>query len=84
MTSDDLTTEQARRIGAVVGRQLRYLGRLRERMNVMGFPPTDPLFVSVTEAYHAVHGLNVRLHYLGCASGVGRPAKPRGTEAGGK
>lgn len=43
----------------------------------MGFPPTDPLFVSVTKAYHAVHDLSVRLHYLGCQSGVGEPEKPR-------
>lgn len=28
----------------------------------MGFPPADPVFVAVTEAYHAMHGLSVRLH----------------------
>jgi hypothetical protein len=76
VTSDDITTEQAQRVGAVVGRQLRYLGRLRERLNVMGFPPTDPLFLSVTKAYHAVHDLSVRMHYLSVASGVGRPERP--------
>jgi hypothetical protein len=41
------------------------------------FPPNDPLVVSVTAAYNATHELNVRLHYLGCSSGVGVPEKPR-------
>jgi hypothetical protein len=75
--SKDLIPQQAQRIRDVVGRHLRYLGRLRERMNVMSFPRADPLFVSVTAAYHAVHELNVRLRYLACESGVGEPAKPR-------
>ena len=77
MTSDDLTTEQARRVGVVVGRQLNYLGRLRDRMQRRGFPPNDELVVAVTKAYNAIHGLNVRLHYLCCSSGVGRPEKAK-------
>lgn len=76
MTSDDLTTEQASRIRAVVGRHLNYLGRLRDRMQRRGFPPDDPLVRDVTAAWNATHSLNVRLHYLSCSSGVGRPAKP--------
>jgi hypothetical protein len=75
VTSDDLTTEQARRVGAVVGRELRYLGRLRDRMQRRGFPPDDPLVRDVTAAYNAIHGLRVRLHYLSCSSGVGKPGK---------
>ena len=74
MTSDDLTTEQARRVGVVVGRYLNYLGRLRERMQRRGFSPQDPLVVSVTKAWNETHELRVRLHYLSCSSGVGRPS----------
>lgn len=77
MTSEDLTPDQAKAVGIVVGRHLRYLGRLRDRMQRRGFPPNDPLVLSLTEAYNAIHGLNVRLHYLGCRHGVGRPAKPQ-------
>jgi hypothetical protein len=75
--SEDLTSEQARRVGAVVGRYLNYLGRLRERMQRRGFPPTDPLVLSVTKAWNEAHELSVRLHYLSCSSGVGRPGRPK-------
>jgi hypothetical protein len=64
VTSEDLTTEQARRIGDVVGRQLGYLCKLRERMHVMGFPPTDPLYADVDAAYKAVQVLGARLRRL--------------------
>jgi hypothetical protein len=75
VTSDDLTTEQARQIGAVVGRYLNYLGRLRDRMQRRGFRHDDPIVVSVTKAWNETHELSVRLHYLSCSSGVGRPAR---------
>lgn len=59
-------------LGVVVGRHLRYLGRLRARMQRRGFPHHDPLVRLVTEAWEATHTLSVRLHYLGVASGVGK------------
>jgi hypothetical protein len=76
VTSDDLTTEQAKQMGVVVGRHLNYLGRLQKRMQRVGFPHDDQLVVAVNKAFDATHALNVRLHYLGVASGVGSP--PRG------
>ena len=79
MNSDDLTCEQAARMGAVVGRHLNYLSRLRTRMERRGFSPDDPLMRDVSEAWKATQGLRVRLHYLSCASGVGRP--PRAIKA---
>ena len=72
MTSEDLTPEQARRVGDVVGRQLQYLRKLRERMNVMGFPPTDPLYADVDTAYKTVQTLSARLRRLESQ----RPASP--------
>jgi hypothetical protein len=51
---------------------LRYLVRLRSRMERAGFLPDDPLFQLVSKAYDAVQHLSVHLHYLSCKSGVGR------------
>lgn len=79
MTSDDLTPAQAEQVRAVVTRELRYLGRLRDRMTRRGFPPDDPLMWRVEEAFDAVHALSVELHYLTCARGsVGRATDGRG------
>ena len=75
MTSDDLTKEQARCMGAVVGRHLNYLGRLRDRMQRVGFPHDDELVVAVTRAWEATHTLSVRLHYASCDHGVGKPPR---------
>ena len=77
MNSDDLTPEQAKRVGEVVGRYLNYLGRLCDRMQRRGFPPDDPLVREVTEAWNATHALRVRLHYCSCTSGVYKGASAR-------
>ena len=55
-----------------VRRYLRYLGRLRDRMNQRGFPPGDPVYQAATDAFHAVHTLSVELHYLACKLGTAR------------
>jgi hypothetical protein len=55
---------------------LRYLGKLRQRMDKRGFTPSDKLYGLVNEAYDKVHHLSVELHYLSCGDVVGRP--PRG------
>ena len=57
-----MTQEQARALLPPIRRQLEYLGRLRTRMEVRGFPPGDPLYVSVVKAFEAVHELHVRTH----------------------
>ena len=75
MTSNDLTREQVEALLASVRRQLRYLGKLRDRMNQRGFPPNDPLFVATTGAFNAVHALRVELHYLTCPAGTAGRAK---------
>jgi hypothetical protein len=49
-----------------IDRQLRYLGRARRRLELLGFPPADPLYREVSRAFEAVHGLSIRLHYLSC------------------
>jgi len=56
---------------------LRYLNRLRDRMERRGFPSDDRLYAMVVEARDKVHRLCVELHYLSCAGGVGEPKRPR-------
>ena len=72
MTSDDLQPEQCQKLGAIVGRQLRFLNRLCARMDRLGFTPSDPLWQAAQQARDAVQGLNVAAHYAGCRHGVGR------------
>jgi hypothetical protein len=47
-------------------------------MELLGFPPGDPLFVLVSRAYDSLQRLSVELHYMSCRSGVGRPSSERG------
>ena len=75
MRSRDLTTAQAEALMKQVGRRLRYLGRLCERMNQRGFPPNDELFKAATKAYEALHELHVKCHYAGCKEGVGKASE---------
>jgi hypothetical protein len=70
VNSDNLTRDQAEAMLGTVRRQLRYLGKLRDRMNALSFPPNDPLYLAATGAFNAVHALSVELHYLTCAPGT--------------
>lgn len=70
MTSDQLTTDQAAKLGANIGRSLGYLNRLRARMEQRHFPPNDKLYQLVTTAADAMHALNVELHYRSCSGGA--------------
>lgn len=73
MDSTAITREQAKAMGEVIGRQLRYLGKLRTRMERLAFPPNDPLYRQVSDAFDKIHRLNVALHYMSCDPGsVGR------------
>jgi len=73
MDSKRLTPSQARIIGKSLYRQLNYLYRLKTRMAAVGFPPKDPLYLMVCDAYDALHRLSVEIHYMSCSSGAGRP-----------
>ena len=67
-----LTDEQYEWLKRRIGRELRLLGRLQERMQRRAFPPHDRVYVSTCKAYHAVHELSVHLHYASCSSGTAR------------
>ena len=70
MDSSDILPAQAARLRRQVARQLGYLGRLRRRMELMGFSPEDRLYLSVKRAHDAMQELHVRAHYAACTSGV--------------
>lgn len=72
VTADDLKPEQARKLMATVARQLRFLNRLCQQMDRLGFPPRDPLRQTAAQARNALEDLHVAAHYAGCRSGVGR------------
>jgi hypothetical protein len=77
MTSSDLTPAQAAALSKMIGQQLRYLGKLRSRMEQLGFPGADPLYFHLCRAFDMTRALWVELHYLSSGSGVGRsPKKP--------
>ncbi len=75
MNRDDLTHEQAGKLRDVIGPQMCYLFRLRERMTKTGFLPDDKLYYLVDKAYDAMHKLFIELHYMSCQGGVCRPRK---------
>ena len=78
MDHRDVQPWQAAKIGEQIGPMLRYLGKLRRRMEQVGFVPNDKLYRRVSDAYNAMHSLCVTLHYLSCEHGVGDPPR-RGT-----
>jgi hypothetical protein len=71
MDSSHIKPEQAMRLCASVRRSLAYIGRLRRRMELLGFPPDDPLYCSASKAHDALQELHVRAHYCSVPSGVG-------------
>jgi hypothetical protein len=66
MDRNDLTKEQAREICKVIEGYLRYLLRLRTRMEQRGFPATDRTYVNVCQACDAIQALPMDFHYLAC------------------
>ena len=74
VTSDDLDPQQAARLTATAARQLRFLNHLCARMNRLGFPPADPLFIAAHKARNALQDLHVLSHYAECKHGVGKPS----------
>jgi hypothetical protein len=71
MDSSHIKPEQAIELCRLVRRSLSFVGRLRRRMELLGFPPDDPLYRSTSDAHDALQELHVRAHYCSCTSGVG-------------
>jgi len=72
MDSNDLTPAQATRLREILGRNLRFVAKLCQRMERLGFPADDPLYQAAGKAQRALQELHVRAHYCSCTSGVGK------------
>lgn len=75
MSSDDITKSQAKVISEALFPGTNYLVRLKKKMEKVGFPHDDKLYLLVCNAYDAALELGNEVHYLGC-DGVGRPKRP--------
>ncbi len=78
MCSNDLTSEQCNAIAESLGRHGRYLSRLVERMNKLGWPQDDLLYARTVLARDAVMSLLVTVHEVKTDN-----AKPRWMRASG-
>jgi hypothetical protein len=72
MDSTDLTADQLSKMRHGLSGHCRYLHRLVERMDAVGWDKKDPLYQSAFEAMRAAEGLAIALHYAGCI-GTGYP-----------
>ena len=78
MDSTSLTEQQAELLRNRIGTMLGYVGRLQRRMQLLGWPSSDPLYQNVRAAEDALHDLHVRLIYLAAPPGTaGQPTPPR-------
>jgi hypothetical protein len=75
VTRDEITTEQAAKIGAAIRPTACFLGRLKRRLEHLEFPPTDPLYQIVVKAEDALQHLFIEMHYLSLKTGTGRPPR---------
>ena len=76
MDAGHLTREQLDALYAAVSRHLRFCGRLRARMDRLGWEPADPFRSAVERAYDAVHALSVKTHYARMPKQTGGHAGP--------
>jgi len=67
-----LTREQAAAVFKRLHSTTGYLVRMRERMERIGFLPSDRLLQRVKDAENAMRDLCMALHYASCECGVGR------------
>ena len=63
---NDVTKEQEKRISKALDRPTNYLIRLWRRMEQLGFPRNDSLFLLVCAAHEAIKRLRLDTHYLAC------------------
>ena len=58
--SSNVDPRVAQQLARAVRVRLEWLGRLRRRMELRGFPATDPLYLAVARFYDAAQELHVR------------------------
>ena len=69
MDSSSLQRQQIEQLRQQVAAKLHYLGRLARRMERLGFPPNDALYVAALRAHSGLLDLHVAIHYCGTDRG---------------
>lgn len=69
MDSSSLQRQQIEQLRQQVAGKLHYVGRLARRMERLGFPPHDELYIAALRAHSGLLDLHVAIHYCGCDRG---------------
>ena len=72
MDRESVKKSQVATINKALLPRLKYFLRLRKRMEQVGFPQDDKLYLVVSKVYDAVYALHMETHYFSC-DGVGNP-----------
>lgn len=76
MSSSDLSNDQARKVNESLRPMLEYVGKLKGRMEQVGFPINDKLYMAVVAAYDGLHSATIESHLLSGGKGVKRSIGP--------
>ena len=69
---NNLTRQQVEALRDAIHERLGWMIRVRERMEKVGFLPSDRLFRLANDAENAMRDLCMALHYTSCEGGVGK------------
>jgi hypothetical protein len=69
---------QAKKLATIVGPMVRYLYRLKDRMEKTGYGERHPMYLRVVEAYEAVLSLHKEIDLTAVGKGNGRPPTAMG------
>lgn len=64
--SSEIPQKACEELTARARAMLRYLGQLQARIDGLRFPVDDKLRREVENAFNAMHGLHITLHYMTC------------------
>lgn len=68
----ELTRDEAMKLQPIIGRYLRFTGKLTKRLDHLGIDPTSEVYQASLRAFNGLHALSAALHYATCESGVGK------------
>lgn len=76
MSSSDLSNDQARKVNEALRPMLGYVSKLKSRMEQIGFPINDKLYMAVVAAYDGLQSATIESHLLSGGKGARRPSSP--------
>lgn len=72
MNADNITTDQAAELFKRLFPHVNFVRRLVTRMEKLGFPQNNPLYVKARNADSAMRELYGEAHWRSCKGGMGR------------